>query len=83
MTSKRPKMTTPTDADLKRNPGIGQSKGTAMGDFDPDLIEGESTVEGDVENDVNPSGAADPGQRGRGNRYKPRRQLPPQGHASV
>ena len=29
-TSKQPKTTVPTDADLKGNPGIGTSKGTAL-----------------------------------------------------
>ena len=38
-------------SDLDRNPGIGQSKGTFMTCDDPQSIEGENTVEGDVEND--------------------------------
>ena len=39
--------------DLDENPGIGQSKGlfARAGSDGADLIEGESTVEGDVEND--------------------------------
>ena len=37
--------------DLDRNPGIGQSKGSFMSGEDPKSIEGENTVEGDVEND--------------------------------
>ncbi len=39
--------------DLEENPGIGQSKGlfSRAGSKDSDLIEGESTVEGDTEND--------------------------------
>ena len=43
------------DEDLKRNPGIGQSLGTSQGD-DPERIEGENTVEGDVDNNAGPAG---------------------------
>ena len=43
------------DEDLKRNPGIGQSIGTSQGG-DPELIEGENTVEGDVDNNAGPAG---------------------------
>lgn len=39
------------DEDLKRNPGIGQSIGTSQGG-DPELIEGENTVEGDIDNNA-------------------------------
>lgn len=39
------------DQDLRRNPGIGQSVGTSQGG-DPELIEGENTVEGDVDNNA-------------------------------
>jgi len=39
------------DEDLKRNPGIGQSKGSFMTGQSPQEIEGENTVEGDVDND--------------------------------
>ena len=39
------------DEDLKRNPGIGQSIGTSQGS-DPELIEGENTVEGDTDNNA-------------------------------
>ena len=39
------------DEDLKRNPGIGQSVGTSQGG-DPELIEGENTVEGDTDNNA-------------------------------
>ena len=40
--------------DLDENPGIGQSKGlfARAGSEDSDLLAGESTVEGDVENDA-------------------------------
>ena len=40
------------DADLRRNPGIGQSAGTFATGEDPASIEGENTVEGDVDNDT-------------------------------
>lgn len=43
------------DEDLKRNPGIGQSIGTSQGG-DPDLIEGENTVEGDIDNNADGAG---------------------------
>jgi hypothetical protein len=41
-----------TDKDLKRNPGIGQSKGSFATGEDPQSIEGENTVEGDTENNA-------------------------------
>ena len=44
------------DEDLKRNPGIGQSVGTSQGG-DVELIEGENTVEGDIDNNADASGA--------------------------
>ena len=56
--------TLPAD-DLEQNPGIGSSKGTTMAGEDADLIEGENTVEGDIENDVTPQGGVDPNQRSR------------------
>ena len=56
------------DRDLKGNPGIGTSKGTGATGEDPRLIEGESTVEGDVANDTTPEGGIDPNQRGRTNK---------------
>ncbi len=43
------------DKDLKRNPGIGQSKGSFATGISPDEIEGENTVEGDTENNAGPS----------------------------
>ena len=43
------------DEDLRRNPGIGQGAGTSQGDVDS--IEGDNTVEGDLDNDVDPTGA--------------------------
>ena len=55
--------------DLDQNPGIGQSKGLfARADpEDADLIEGENTVEGEVENNADAAGAVHPG-KGRTNR---------------
>lgn len=52
------------DEDLRRNPGIGQSKGTFATGEDPELIEGENTVEGDTENNAGRFGEVktDPGR---------------------
>ena len=48
--SKHDKGESPFTDDLERNPGIGQSKGgTRRQDLD-----GDNTIEGDVENDVDP-----------------------------
>lgn len=61
-------ITLPVD-DLKCNPGIGASRGSAMsgaGDLGADDLEdGENTFEGDVENDVAPDGGVDANQRAR------------------
>lgn len=65
MTSKQPKTTTPTDADLKGNPGIGSSKGMTISGGDPEDLAGTNTDEGDVANDTTPEGGIDPNQRGR------------------
>jgi hypothetical protein len=43
------------DEDLERNPGIGQSIGTSQGG-DVELIEGENTVEGDIDNSADAAG---------------------------
>ena len=43
------------DEDLRRNPGIGQGAGTSQGG-DIELIEGENTVEGDIDNNAGPNG---------------------------
>ena len=40
------------DEDLRRNPGIGQSKGSFMTGIPPEEIEGENTVEGDDDNNA-------------------------------
>jgi len=56
------------DSDLRRNPGIGQSGGTFATGEEPEEIEGENSIEGDVENDSEPTGAVDPGRLGRTNK---------------
>ena len=66
MSDKHPKTTTPTDADLKGNPGIGTSKG--MEGVDPEELEADSTFEGDVENETNLAGGIDPNPRPRKNK---------------
>ncbi len=63
--SQHPKTKTPSDADLKGNPGIGSSKG-AWGD--KDRIGGDNSFEGDVMNDVTPQGGVDPDHQGRTNK---------------
>lgn len=54
--------------DLDDNPGIGQSKGlfARAGSKDAELIAGENTVEGDVENDASVGDGAE-GRPGREN----------------
>ena len=66
--SKQPKTRVPTDIDLKRNPGIGASKGTTISGEDPEAISAESTFEGDVENETTPEGGVDPNHVGRTNK---------------
>ena len=44
------------DEDLKLNPGIGQSVGTSQGG-EVELIEGENSVEGDIDNNADAAGA--------------------------
>ena len=56
------------DDDLRRNPGIGQSKGAYAMGGDLDYAEGDNTVEGDVENDATATGAIPEGKLGRTNR---------------
>jgi hypothetical protein len=58
----------PFRSDLDRNPGIGQSKGTFATGADIEEIEGENTVEGDIENDPSPSGAVPERKLGRTNK---------------
>jgi hypothetical protein len=50
--SKHSKGKSPFQDDLKRNPGIGQSKGSFATGIPPEEIEGENTFEGDVDNDT-------------------------------
>lgn len=66
--NKHLKTATPTDADLKGNPEIGQTRGTTMAGAPPDLIKADSTVEGDVQNETNRDGSVDPNHLGRTNR---------------
>ena len=54
--------------DLRRNPGIGQSKGAYAMGGDLDYAEGENTVEGDVENDATATDGVPEDERGRSNR---------------
>ena len=65
MSNKQFKTTTPSDADLKGNPGIGQSKG--LTGTDPENLEADSTFEGDVENETKLDGGIDPDHRPRKN----------------
>ena len=68
MSTSKHRKTRPGEAprdDLVDNPGIGASKGAMAGKADPDLIEGDGTFEGDVENDTTPQGGVDPRHLGR------------------
>ena len=64
---------TPIDinSDEDENPGIGQSKGlfarSGADDRDAELIEGENTLEGDIENDATLGQGANPRDLGRTN----------------
>jgi hypothetical protein len=66
--SQHDKDKSPFQSDLDRNPGIGQSKGAFMTGEDPEELEGENTMEGDVENDATAVGGASDRKRGRTNR---------------
>jgi hypothetical protein len=55
-------------SDQDRKPEIGQSTGSYATGEDPELLEGENTVEGDVANDSTYGGGVDPGQLGRTNK---------------
>jgi hypothetical protein len=61
------KRRSPFPDDLKRNPGIGQSKGTFMTGLPPDEILGDNTVEGDTDNDTTVTGGVRERQRTRTN----------------
>ncbi|TJV22406.1 MAG: hypothetical protein E5Y04_20430 [Mesorhizobium sp.] len=52
---------------MANNPGIGTSKGTIKEGEEFEL-EGENTVEGDVENDTTAAGGIDPRQKMRTNK---------------
>ena len=60
--------------DLATNPGIGESQGVTRASGltgqreDPADIEGDNTVEGDVDQDVDRTGAISPDHRGRTNK---------------
>lgn len=60
--------------DLKRNPGIGASKGTTIAgadadDLEEEMSEAENTFKGDVESDAGrPGTGVDPNRRGRHNK---------------
>jgi hypothetical protein len=52
----------PSDLDLHTNPMIGGSKGATMAGVsaeDLEELQGANTIEGDLENDVNPQGGID------------------------
>jgi hypothetical protein len=67
VTNNHIKTSRPSDTDLKRDPGIGQSK--RLNRFEgADEMSGENTEEGDVANDVNRFGGVNPDQRGRANK---------------
>jgi hypothetical protein len=71
MNKQHPKTRTPTDKDLRHNPGIGASKGTIKGGDlldEGEELDGDNTFEGDVENDVTQQGGVNPDQTGRTNR---------------
>jgi len=57
----------PFTSDLERDPGIGQSKGAFGTGEDPRSLAGDTSMEGDVENDPDNLGAVREGQLGRTN----------------
>ena len=65
--SKHSHTKTPSDADLKDDPGIGRSRGI-QSPSDDEMLNGDNTVEGDAANDATPAGGVDPADRGRTNR---------------
>lgn len=67
-TTKHDKGKSPFPNDLERYPGIGDSKGAFATGEDPEEIEGENTLEGDVQNDSSYGGGVDPDQLGRTNK---------------
>jgi hypothetical protein len=62
MSSRHPKLNRPMNTDLVRNPMIGGSKGVTMAQAsieDLEALQGENTIEGDLENDTNSHGGID------------------------
>jgi hypothetical protein len=57
----------PFPDDLQRNPGIGQSKGSFATGLPPEEIAGQSTVEGDVDNDASGNGGVPQREKARTN----------------
>jgi len=71
MANQHPKTQTPSDKDLRQNPGIGTSRGTIKGGdiLDEDeSLDGDNTFKGDAENDVTAQGGVDPNRTGRTNK---------------
>ncbi|WP_411906870.1 hypothetical protein [Rhizobium mayense] len=71
MSNQHPKTRNPSDKDLRKNPGVGTSKGTIKGGeiLDEDeSLDGDNTFKGDVENDVTSQGGINPKQMGHTNR---------------
>jgi hypothetical protein len=66
MSSKHPKLKRPMNTDIVRNPMIGGSKGVTMAQAsveDLEALQGENTIEGDLENDTNRQGGIEDDQR--------------------
>jgi hypothetical protein len=68
MGNQHPKTHSPTDKDLRQNPGIGTSKATIKGLEEDENLDGENTFKGDTDNDVTPQGGVDPNHTGRTNK---------------
>ena len=65
--TKHEKGKSPFADDLQRNPAIGQSRGRFSTGIPPDEIEGENTVEGDIDNDATATDGVPQRERGRTN----------------
>jgi hypothetical protein len=66
--SKHPKTKVPSDKDLRQDPGMGRTRGTNNSDGSVEVLEGESTFEGDVKNDTTPVGGINQDRRGHTNK---------------
>jgi hypothetical protein len=66
--TKHEKGDSPFPDDLKRNPGIGHSKGAFATGENPETIEGENTVEGDIDNDATVTDGVPQREHGRTNK---------------